>query len=331
MGWETSFIAVIKGDNLACGALMLSRAIPILKRSICVIPCGPWWAEGAQDRLGELFDGVAGVAGSHGAISCRFHFACSEEHRPQAPIGLTADLRTLPHVWSYWNLARPIMKWCLSDGFEKVVSRISTATRKNYRRSMRSGLRISQAGPEDIHVLARLMAEMGDRKGILVQDQDYFSNVFEAYGAGKVLYLLAENSGVAVGASMGIIFGQTCYELYRAVNPQFRYEYPDTALVVEMAKRAIARNCSVMDMGGTCTGWPPSEQDKGYGIYEFKKRLGAEAVLTSPYQDIVYHKLQYSMLGFIENVMMPLWIEKGFGKVEVVRNCLAMYRGHPRS
>jgi hypothetical protein len=72
-------------------------------------------------------------------------------------------------------------------------------------------------------------------------------------------------------------------------------------------------------MGGTCTDWPPEPCNKGYGVFQFKSRLGAQPMLDGPYCDLVYRPTLYLLAMFAENAVAPLMMEKGWDKLRVAR------------
>jgi hypothetical protein len=70
-----------------------------------------------------------------------------------------------------------------------------------------------------------------------------------------------------------------------------------------MIRWAIAHGCTLYDFGGTGTGDPPKESDKGYGVYQFKRSFGAEIVRWYGYADRPFRPARYAGFRLMERLL----------------------------
>ena len=71
--------------------------------------------------------------------------------------------------------------------------------------------------------------------------------------------------------------------------------------------------CRQYDFLGTATNYPPSESDKGYGVYRFKKSFGSELTIMLGYFDYVFQPTLYRLMTFAERKLPAgekLFLEK---------------------
>jgi lipid II:glycine glycyltransferase (peptidoglycan interpeptide bridge formation enzyme) len=194
---------------------------------------------------------------------------------------------------------------------------MSPDARKKSRRGERRCVAIRRDGSELVPALVRLLKQMADRKSVLVRDEQYLHQLLTTYPSDSIAIFAAEAAGEIIAATLAVFAGCTAYELYRAFDYSKRNLYPNEALQVAVMKWAKEHGCLFYDMGGSCTSWPVRATDKGYGVYRFKRELGAQSIVSAPYVDLVYRPLLYCGCWLAENIGMPFVIEKGFGKFRV--------------
>ena len=60
--------------------------------------------------------------------------------------------------------------------------------------------------------------------------------------------------------------------------------------------------------GGAATGYPPRQEDPGFGIYDFKRGFGCSVSHLSAYHDLVFRAVLYRAFRWIETRCAPsLW------------------------
>jgi lipid II:glycine glycyltransferase (peptidoglycan interpeptide bridge formation enzyme) len=170
------------------------------------------------------------------------------------------------------------------------------------------------AGVEEF---SRLMREMARRKKIPVREPGYFKAVLEAFGPGRSALLMARHEGRVLGGQLVVRAGRRAYALYAAVEHAGNLN-PSEALDVATIEWAKEKGCEAVDLGGTCTNWPPSPEDKGYGVYDYKRRLGAATILLAPYVDLARQPVLYRTARLAEDILLPLVVETRWGRFQVI-------------
>lgn len=317
-GWIPTFLGVEGEGKLTAGALLLEKRLPY-RFSIAQISGGPFWRPGAEASLAMLLGELPRCLRSRGISACRLAMPCPQEvfeHvRPMIPRGA----RLSGHVWSYWNLSRAAMELDITGSDEDVFRRMHPDTRWECRRAERRGVRIRAGNQEDVPHLARLLHLTSKRKGIAVRGEQYLRELLRAFPSDRIGFFLAEADGEPIGGLVVAATGRRAFYLCGGFDYAKRHLDPMKALCLAMIKWARERNCRVLDLGGTCTDWPPSPNDKGYGVYLFKKRFGAVPFLRAPYCDIVTHALFYFLLQICEDCLLPLLLESGPARLGVAR------------
>ena len=313
-GWEASCVGIRQGEILA-GALILSKRTPV--GSLTTVPCGPWWQAGCRDLLPTVLDMVTEYCRSQRARFCRYHLpmpgSAFEEIRPLLP----KQHRVRPHVWSYWNLPRAVAVIDIRGRLDEVIGRMHHQTRRNYRLSLRDGVSVRHGGPEDLRAVYELLRTRLGKKDVAVQDFEYFEQLFAAYRKDRLVLCLAEAAGKLAAFQMVARLGRTSFLLYAAMDDAQRNLFPATAAEIGAIDWSIQHGCTVYDLGGTCTGWPPKETDKGYGVWRHKMHMGAVAELHAPYCDIPVAPLGTLAVRLGEDAALPFAMERGFSKFRV--------------
>jgi lipid II:glycine glycyltransferase (peptidoglycan interpeptide bridge formation enzyme) len=211
------------------------------------------------------------------------------------------------------------MELDITGSREDVFRRMHQDTRKKCRRAERRGVRIRSGSEEDLPVMARFLRLTANRKRIAVRDEQYLRELLRAFPADRVRLFLAEADREPIAGVLVAAAGDRAWYVYGGFDYSRRHLYPMEALHVAMIEWARQRNCRTLDLGGTCTEWPPAPTDKGYGVYCFKKRFGAVSFLRAPYCDLVGHPLLYRLFRVCENSLLPLVLESGPARFEILR------------
>jgi lipid II:glycine glycyltransferase (peptidoglycan interpeptide bridge formation enzyme)/ribosomal protein S18 acetylase RimI-like enzyme len=325
-GWNADFFWLEQSGRIVAGAVMLRKAIRLTGRSVAEIPGGPSWLPGHRKSIRPLLRHVTEFCRQNGVVFCRMHSAGLAQDFGGVVSLLPEPYRVFRQVWTYWNLPRSIMRMSISAPLESLIQAMHPAARRNYRQARTRGLRVRRCGRDQLTELAKLMHAMGQRKGLLVREAEHYRALFDAYPPERISLFLAEADNEICGAGLAVVHGKTVWGLYQAVDYAKRSLHPSEALEFAAIEWAQELGCTTYDLGGTCTNWSPHETDKGYGVWAFKRRLGAASQLLAPYCDLIARPLLYRVGRFLEEVAMPLVIEKGMGKFQVVRERLIAER-----
>ena len=321
-GWVPTFCWVEEDGAIVGGASLLVRRVQPLGAAIAMIACGPGWLEGHEGSLGAVLSAVGDQCRRSGVIFCRTNMRCGNEDYESIRSYLPLNGRQLGHVWSYWNLARDVMQMDISGSREDTLKGMHRDTRMKCRRALRRGVSVRAGSLDDLPAFVKLMHRMRTRKKIVVQNQPYFERLLRTYPSDRTGLLVAEAGAELIGGAIVVRLGETAWYLYGTIDYHRRNLYPSEALQLAMIDWARERGCKRYDLGGTCTDWPPQETEKGYGVYRFKLRLGADAVIMAPYVDLVYRPAYYRLARFAENVGIPLILEDGLHKFRVIADRL---------
>jgi lipid II:glycine glycyltransferase (peptidoglycan interpeptide bridge formation enzyme) len=218
------------------------------------------------------------------------------------------------------------MEMDISEPLETLLNRMHRHTRQEYRKSQECGVRVRKADGTQISELVRLLSLTSERKRLRAHETGYFSVLLNTYDPENVNLLLAEANGEVIGATLEVTDGRTAYWLYGGFDYGKRHFHPNVALQIEMIRWAQHRGCKYYDLGDACTSWPPLETDKGYGVFRFKTRLGAQAKLCAPYCDFIYRPVLYRLAGLAENIGLPFAMESGKSKILVAVQRLRVNR-----
>jgi lipid II:glycine glycyltransferase (peptidoglycan interpeptide bridge formation enzyme) len=220
-------------------------------------------------------------------------------------------------VWTYWNTPRPIMELDIRGTVEDILALMQRKTRYRYRTALRRGVTVTEGSSAELTQFGRLIREMGQRKKIPVRDQRHFEAILKVFGPSRAALLIARHEYRVLGGQIVVCAGRRAYALYAAVEHAGNLN-PSEVLDVASIEWAKQRGCVTLHLGGTCTNWPPSPEDKGYGVYDYKRRLGAKIVLLGPYVDIAVWPTTYRLARLFEELALPLLIEKRKNKFTVL-------------
>lgn len=298
-GWTPHRLLVERSGRPVAAALVLTRQVPLLG-TLMYSPCGPLldWTDG--DASSRLMERAAALAERSGAFAWRTEPRIPAGDEAAADALERAGLRTIPEEWSYWNRPKYDMHLPLAGGEAAVFARLGSRTRGKIRSVARAGVVVERArGIEDIEDLFRLLTNTSRKKRIPMRGVAWFRTLYETLGtAGGCGLFVARRDGTAIAAGMSARFGRTAGLLY--LGSDYSVNHVGYAVQWEMLRWAIASGCTLYDFAGTATSFPPRPTDRGWGVYQFKLRFGAEVVAWHGYADAVYRPLAYASFRAVE-------------------------------
>ena len=304
MGWEAFPKLWKKADGtVEAAALILKRPI---KAGLCFlyVPRGPlmdWSDEELRDRVLKdiadfgrkqhaLFVKVDpdvpvsfGEPGTEefrenpaGQSLLRYYQANGWEHSPQQ----------IQFANSVWINTEP--------GEEELLANMKQRTRYKVRLAEKKGVSVRRGTAEDFESIADLYAETSARDGFLIREKSYYLDVWQRFAAaGMLTPLIAEVEGKMIAAVMIFVTGDTARYVYGMSGAEHREKMPNYLLQWEAIKLAKEKGCRIYDLWGAPDEF--NENDRMWGVYQFKRGLGGEVVITPGARDLPLNKPGYRL------------------------------------
>lgn len=191
-------------------------------------------------------------------------------------------------------------------GLETLMRKLGSSRRSEIRKPEKNGVVfeiVNEWGLDSFHAL---MVETAHNKQIAVHDKEYYARLHQALAKYDMVALFMacyENQHIATG--MSIRYGQKAWLMYAASTKAHFKLGANRTLQMRMIEWAINAGCTLYDLRGSATHFPPRETDPGYGVYEFKKSFGAELVSLSPYFNYAPNLLAKWLPPFMDEVAVP--------------------------
>ena len=177
---------------------------------------------------------------------------------------------------------------------EQLLANMKQRTRYKVRLAEKKGVTVRRGTPADFEAVADLYAETSARDGFLIRDKDYYLDVWQRFfAAGMLTPLIAEVEGQMVAAVMIFVTGDTARYVYGMSGPDHREKMPNYLLQWEAVRLAKEKGCRIYDLWGAPDEF--SEDDRMWGVYQFKRGLGGEVVITPGAWDLPLRKTGYRL------------------------------------
>lgn len=184
----------------------------------------------------------------------------------------------------------------LSPDEEALLRGMKSKTRYNIRLAGRRGVRVREAGVDELGRWYSLYQETAARDRIAIHSADYYRSLFEVAAEYRdeveLTLLLAEHEGdLLAGVILGSHGGETIY-LYGASGNLKRNLMASHLLQWEAIRRARAAGSRRYDFFGI----PPAEDPRHpmHGLYRFKVGFGGEIVERPGSWDSPLRRLRYA-------------------------------------
>jgi lipid II:glycine glycyltransferase (peptidoglycan interpeptide bridge formation enzyme) len=304
-GWQTHYLLWRDKSVVRAVALLLSRKLPLHAGRVFYAPRGPVldFADTATAAFVET--DLKKFLAEQKAIFLRTDpYIDSADTLPgrlllPGSVPVTRD-------WSYWNAPKLVLWLKLAGEEEEIFKRMTATCRNEVRRGYRSGVEFTNSTTDGLEDFFRLMTVTGQHKGIAVHDLDYYRRLFaQVNTSAEVRLFLGRFESNVITAGVSLRYGKKAWLLYAASSPDSYKLRANRTLQWEMIKWAHAAGCERYDFRGTATNDPPSPEDPGYGVYEFKKSFGPEYVRLAGYYDLVQRPVLYRMFRYAEEKLLP--------------------------
>lgn len=304
MGWEP-FFKVWKGSNgeIEAAALILKKPF---KFGFCFlyVPRGPlmnWNDESLRDKV--LADLAAFGKEQHAVfvkidpdVPTCFGEPGTDEAR-ENPAGQSLlkyyDANGWRHSPQQIQFANSV--WIDTEPSEdELLANMKQRTRYKVRLASKKGVTVRRGTPEDFEPIAALYAETSERDGFLIREKDYYLDVWQRFYAADMLTpLIAEVEGNMVAAVMIFTVGNTARYVYGMSGAEHREKMPNYLLQWEAIRLAKEKGCKTYDLWGAPDEF--KEDDRMWGVYQFKRGLGGYVVTTPGAYDLPLKPFLYSV------------------------------------
>lgn len=302
-GWAVTRLMVLEGEAPLAAMMVQSKAIPLTGRSIAYSPRGPVFDAGRPDALRLLLE--AAWTGEKPAVLRLDPYCTAGDERCR--MLQEASCAAMNAEWSHWNNPRYVMWLDISQGIDSVYGKISSKMRNEIRKPEKIGVTFRKGRAADLAAFCALMRGTAEHKDIPMHDNGYYLALYEKLTAANMLGLfLAEHEDKAVACGMSVKYGDRAWLLYAASSKEHFRLRANRALQMRMIEWAVDQGCSLYDMRGSATLYPPGKSDRGYGVYEFKKSFGAELVVLAPYFNYVPGPAARVFPALFDRLAVPL-------------------------
>ena len=304
-GWEPRYGLLRENGKIRAAVMMLVRRVPGLRAKVFYAPRGPVVDFNDRSAIEALFGEIEAHVNAQNGIflRCDPYWAENELFNGDSP---PVRLKRVPGDVSYWNQPRLVLWLDLEGDQQALLARMAPKCRNGVRRGYKNGVEFSFGGPEDLEDFHRLMTLTAVHKGLPVHGIDYYRRLLEtvALSAGIRLFI-GRFRGQAVTTGISATYGDTGTLLYAASAPDFHKLNANRAQQWEMIKWSHSEGCRRYDFRGAVTRDPPSEDDPGWGVYQFKKGFGPEFIRLTGYYDVVSRRTLYHSFRFAEEHAIP--------------------------
>ena len=309
MGWESFPKLWKKADGtVEAAAMILKRPIsfgPIRSgMSFLYIPRGPLMDWDNDELRNRVMDDLTAFGREQRALFIKidpdipvsFGEPGTDECRND-PVGQKLLSYYKDHGWvrSPQQIQFANSVWINTEPSEEtLLANMKQRTRYKVRLAEKKGVTVRRGTPDDFEPIADLYAATSARDGFLIREKDYYLDVWQRFYAANMLTpLIAEVEGHMVAAVMIFVTGDTARYVYGMSGPDHREKMPNYLLQWEAIRLAKEKNCSVYDLWGAPDEF--DENDRMWGVYQFKRGLGGEVVITPGAWDLPLNRTGYNL------------------------------------
>jgi peptidoglycan pentaglycine glycine transferase (the first glycine) len=304
VGWEPAFQQWKDKDGKIEAAAMILKKPLGLGKSFWYIPRGPlldWNNLALRDRV---IDDILRKAKEEHAIFLKID--------PDVPVGFG-----IPNSDSYqpiyagntllgmykkkgWHFSDQQIQFAnsvwidLHRSEEELLTAMKQRTRYKIRLAEKKGVIVRIGTPSDFEEIYAMYAETSSRDQFIIREKSYYLDVWNRFfSAGILKPLIAEVEGEAVAGLMLFIYAQKAWYIYGMSRDLHREKMPNYLLQWEAIRTAKAAGAAVYDLWGAPDHF--DENDRMWGVYQFKKGLGGYEVITPGAWDYPLNKPIYRL------------------------------------
>jgi len=295
-GWSDRLVALARDGQIAAGALLLVRRLPLRLGALAYVPRGPlvdWDDEAAVQALVAALDSAAR---KQGAVALKLEPDVPDISAMQSRL-LALGFRPSAHAI---QPPRTIVI-DITGSEQDILARMNQGTRRKVRTPERKDVNVREGGPADLASFNAMMQTTGARNTFGVHSPEYFNTAYELFAPhNQVVLLMASHAGRDIAGIMVFAVGRRAWYLYGASSDEERSRMPTYGLQWAAIQWARARGCTEYDLWGIpdtdeadLEAHFESRSDGLWGVYGFKRGFGGQVVRAVGPWDRVYAPLRY--------------------------------------
>lgn len=288
-GWDARIVTLTRRDDIAAGALVLLKALPLHLGRMAYVPLGGYAAD--ESLYPRLWGAVRAETGA-AFLKLEPGFFLGRPAPDFASMGFYASPQTVqPPNTIYIDI---------SGGDSVIMGRMNQGTRRKIRKSLKSGIHYYQGARADLPDFIRLIKQTGQRQAFAVHSAAYYERAHDLFMPDYGRLLLARHSGGLLAGVMVFALGDTAWYIYGASSREKRSLHAAYGIQWQAIQWAKARGCSWYDMWGIpdCDEASLEAQfrqrtDGLWGVYGFKRGWGGAVRRSAGAWDKAFNPLVY--------------------------------------
>jgi len=291
LGWGHFILVVEDAGEIKAGISILTRKLPIIKKTLFYAPRGPIVDLADKHFLTTLIDGICVEAALRNAIALKIDPEIDELNinaiDALKEVGFIKKKKQVqPRVTYLIDLTR--QEDDILMGFEE-------KTRYNIRLADKKGVKVmeesTQAGLESFY---KLYKETCKRDTFLIHPMNYYVKLKNLLIEKNMANIFtAKFRGIPVASIFTFRFGDRIWYMYGASANEYRNVMPNHALHWFLIKWAREKGYKLYDMWGVPSS--PTEGHPLYGVWRFKKGFNGELKSWIGVYDLPFDKLTYNL------------------------------------
>lgn len=297
-GWHPMIVAVEDDGEIAAGAMVLSRPIPHLGRSLLYAPRGPVLDWSDADLFARLLAEMRAEARNVGGIALKIDPRVPMQRGDVARMIEAADFAFTgsddPDLGG--TQPRYVMKTDLRPEPDEIMAGFHSKWRYNIRLAERRGVTVREGAREDLPAFHELLEDTAERDEFRVRDYAYFERIFDLLVEdGLAKLFVAELEGQVVAGVLIFVMGDEAVYVYGGSDPEAYKHMPNHRLHWEIMLWAREHGCTAYDFRGVSKevdGEPVGELG---GLNRFKRGFNAQYIEYIGEYDLVLSRFWYGL------------------------------------
>jgi peptidoglycan pentaglycine glycine transferase (the first glycine) len=342
-GWESNAFMWEEPETgsdiprrIKAATMVLKRKIPIRgfssRLNILYAPRGPIMDWSDIGLSNEVLNDLQSYAKKQSAIFLKIDAGVKvgDDSDDKANFDIGSSIKTrkelLERGWIFSNdqvQFRNTAVINLEKGEDQILSNCKQKTRYNIKLATKRGVTVRIGSMDDLELLYGLYAETSVRDGFVIREKGYYLTLWKMFMKNKpdintpsAIPLIAEFEGTPLAAIMVFFFSHKAYYLYGMSSELHREKMPNHLLQWEAIKLAKSLGCRIYDLWGAPD--ELNECDPMWGVYRFKKGLGASLVQSMGAWDYPARPIMYKL--YTQIIPKVLDIMRRRGKVQTKRS-----------
>jgi len=302
-GWHPLRLLLREGAEVRAAASVLRRPVPHTPLCLLYAPKGPAFDYENVALWPRVLEALEDLARRQRAIFLKIdpdlrRNAGVEGSELEPTAGAVIRLleergwRFSPEQIQFRNTV--LVDLCPSE--EDILMAMHSKTRYNIRLAGRRGVRVEEAGEDELPQFYQLYVQTSARDRFLIRPFAYYQDVWQTFlreGLGKLF--LAHYGEQCLAGLFLFRWGERAWYMYGASSDVERQRMPNHALQWAAIKWARAQSCTTYDLWGAPEIF--DESDSLWGVYQFKRGFGGQVVRYLGAYDYPVYPLLYQLFS----------------------------------